>query len=185
MACVNARAAAVMWLQLPDALRQPHAACCRSHAWFDSVSAHPISLHGLQVGDWVATRKDIEHVNAAWLILPVSNFVAALVGPSLDQAYVPAMQFWFAFALMLWVLLFAITFAKAILVTDNGGCNILLVVNGLPRLQLVCTWMLHGCMAAWLHGCMADVFMQPRAITAFTIPVVPHTHHLLLLSRNA
>jgi tellurite resistance protein TehA-like permease len=70
----------------------------------------------------VASRKDLEHVNAAWLILPVGNFVAALVGPGLDPAYTMAMQFWFAFALMAWVLLFALTFAKAVLVTDNGGC---------------------------------------------------------------
>jgi tellurite resistance protein TehA-like permease len=73
------------------------------------------------VGDWVATRKDIEHVNAAWLVLPVGNFVAALVGPVLDAAYQPAMQFWFAFALMAWCLLFALTFAKAVVMTDNGG----------------------------------------------------------------
>lgn len=88
----------------------------------------------LQVGDWIATRKDLEHINAAWLILPVGNFVAALVGPGLDQAYVPAMQFWFAFALMLWVLLFAITFAKAIIMTDNGG------------------WFAGSCSWWWRHG---------------------------------
>jgi hypothetical protein len=74
-----------------------------------------------QVGDWVAGRKDIEHVNAAWLLLPVGNFVAALVGPALDSSYAPAMQFWFAFALMTWALLFALTFAKAVVMTDNGG----------------------------------------------------------------
>ncbi len=114
----------------------------------------------------MATRKDLEHVNAAWLILPVSNFVAALVGPGLDQAYVPAMQLWFAFALMLWVLLFAITFAKAIIVTDNGGC-----CATLCWLSVAC----HACSVDVRGCCSADVFMQARGDTVFIIPVMPHT----------
>jgi tellurite resistance protein TehA-like permease len=69
----------------------------------------------------VACRKDIEHVNAAWLLLPVGNLVVALVGPNLDPNYIPAMQFWFAFGLMTWALLFAMTFAKAVVMTDSGG----------------------------------------------------------------
>jgi tellurite resistance protein TehA-like permease len=100
-----------------------HACCLRLKRNGCAITQNTL-VHNLQVGDWIATRKDIEHINAAWLILPVGNFVAALVGPGLDQAYVPAMQFWFAFALMLWVLLFAITFAKAIIMTDNGECPV-------------------------------------------------------------
>lgn len=34
-----------------------------------------------QVADWIAFRKDLEHVNAAWMIMPVGNAVAAYVGP--------------------------------------------------------------------------------------------------------
>jgi tellurite resistance protein TehA-like permease len=73
------------------------------------------------VGDWIATRKDLEHVNSSWMIPPVGNLLAALVGPALDAAYIPAMQFWFAFAIVLWMLLFAITFTKAVLHTESGA----------------------------------------------------------------
>ena len=73
------------------------------------------------MGDWIAIRKDIEHVNAAWMVMPVSNFVAALVGPVLSPKYVDAMQFWFGVAFVCWVLLFAVTFNRAILHVDEGN----------------------------------------------------------------
>ncbi len=41
----------------------------------------------MQVGMWISDRKDIEHVNAAWMIMPVSNFVSAFVGPMLNPMY--------------------------------------------------------------------------------------------------
>ena len=74
----------------------------------------------MQIGDWVAQRKEIEHINAAWMMMPVGNFVAAAVGPMLDSAYRDAMQLWFAVAFVMWVVLFAVTFYRAIVVPDYG-----------------------------------------------------------------
>lgn len=105
-------------LMLYAALVAPHSLpLAKVLFWVGAPTTLLLSI--IRVGDWIATRKDLEHFNASWLLLPVGNFVAALVGPGLDAAYAPAMQFWFAFALMLWVLLFAATFAKAVLVPDN------------------------------------------------------------------
>ncbi|PNH09480.1 Glutaredoxin-C6 [Tetrabaena socialis] len=70
------------------------------------------------VGGWIAAKKELEHVNASWMMMPVANFVAAAVGPMLDSAYRDAMQLWFAFALLLWVALFAITLYKAFVMPD-------------------------------------------------------------------
>jgi tellurite resistance protein TehA-like permease len=71
----------------------------------------------VRMGDFIALRKDLEHVNASWMIAPVGNFVAALVGPVLSPRYTDAMQFWFAVALFSYLVLFVITFYKAIVHT--------------------------------------------------------------------
>ncbi|KAG1668505.1 hypothetical protein FOA52_012099 [Chlamydomonas sp. UWO 241] len=71
-------------------------------------------LSFIKVGGWLSVRRDMEHVNAAWIIMPVQNFVSALVGPMLDPDYTWAMQFWFSFAFVMWLVLFALTFVKAV-----------------------------------------------------------------------
>ncbi|KAG1678390.1 hypothetical protein FOA52_015157 [Chlamydomonas sp. UWO 241] len=71
-------------------------------------------LSFIKVGGWLSVRRDMEHVNAAWMIMPVQNFVSAMVGPMLDPDYTWAMQFWFAFAFVMWLVLFALTFVKAV-----------------------------------------------------------------------
>ena len=81
--------------------------------WFGAPISMLISL--LKISSWIASNRDIEHINAAWMISPVSAFVAAVVGPGLDANYIPAMQFWFGFAFIMWLLLFALTFQKAVL----------------------------------------------------------------------
>mmetsp|Transcript_38079 Transcript_38079/g.84818 ORF Transcript_38079/g.84818 Transcript_38079/m.84818 type:complete len:945 (+) Transcript_38079:211-3045(+) len=81
--------------------------------WIGAPSGLFVSLY--RVGDWLATRKDLEHVNAAWMIMPVSNFVAAMVGPIIDPKYTDACQFWFGFAFVMWLALFALTFVKSII----------------------------------------------------------------------
>lgn len=58
-----------------------------------------------QVGEWLSVRRELEHVNSAWMIMPVSNFVAALVGPMLDVDYRDAMQvrgLWYKCEILCW-----------------------------------------------------------------------------------
>ncbi|KAG2443533.1 hypothetical protein HXX76_001885 [Chlamydomonas incerta] len=70
------------------------------------------------VGSWIALKKELEHVNASWMLMPVANFVSAAVGPMLDTNYRDAMQFWFAFAILMWVALFTITLYKTIVMPE-------------------------------------------------------------------
>lgn len=78
-----------------------------------------MALSIVRVGDWIAHRKELEHLNGGWMLVPAANFVAAFVGPMLDGKYVNAMQFYFAFGIFLWMLLFPITFFRAIVHMDN------------------------------------------------------------------
>jgi len=87
------------------------------------VRCRPRARACSQVGDWVSARKELEHVNAAWIIMPVQNFVAALVGPWLDANYRLPMQFWFAFAFVAWLLLFVVTFLKAVVQKPDDDRN--------------------------------------------------------------
>lgn len=81
--------------------------------WIGAPTSLFVSL--LKWGSWIGVRKDMEHVNPAWMVSPVSAFVVALVGPGLDNNYLPAMQFWFGFAFLSWLLLSALTFHKTVL----------------------------------------------------------------------
>lgn len=49
--------------------------------WVGAGSNMAITI--FRVGFWIATKKDYEHLNATWIVVPVSNFVAAFVGPIL------------------------------------------------------------------------------------------------------
>ncbi|KAG2453177.1 hypothetical protein HYH02_002501 [Chlamydomonas schloesseri] len=84
--------------------------------WIGAPTALFLSI--VWVGSWIALKKEIEHVNAAWMMMPVANFVSAAVGPLLDPAYRDAMQFWFAFAFIMWMALFVITLYKAFVMPD-------------------------------------------------------------------
>ena len=72
-----------------------------------------VSLY--KTSSWFATRKDIEHIDAGWMISPVSNWVTALVGPMLDPNYVPAMQFFYIFSFISYLLLSSLVFYQAVL----------------------------------------------------------------------
>ncbi|KXZ47349.1 hypothetical protein GPECTOR_36g72 [Gonium pectorale] len=84
--------------------------------WIGAPTSLLISI--IWVAGWIALKKELEHVNASWMMMPVGNFVAAAVGPMLDSAYRDAMQLWFAFAFLMWVALFAITLYKAFVMPD-------------------------------------------------------------------
>lgn len=84
--------------------------------WIGAPTSLFLSL--VWVGGWIALKKELEHVNASWMMMPVGNFVAAAVGPMLDSAYTDACQFWFAFALLLWLGLFIITLYKSFVMPD-------------------------------------------------------------------
>lgn len=86
--------------------------------WIGAPTSLSISI--ARVGSWIASAKEVEHVNAAWMIVPVGNFVSAMVGPMLDNNYRAPMQFWFAFAMIMWLALFAITLQRAITHIDYG-----------------------------------------------------------------
>lgn len=36
----------------------------------------------------------LQHINAAWMVMPVSNAVSAMVGPIVEIKYKDACQFW-------------------------------------------------------------------------------------------
>ncbi|KAG2497195.1 hypothetical protein HYH03_004784 [Edaphochlamys debaryana] len=84
--------------------------------WIGAPTSLAISL--IWVSGWIASKKELEHVNAAWMLMPVGNFVAAAVGPVLDPAYRNAMQFWFAVAFMFYCCLLVITVYKAFVMPE-------------------------------------------------------------------
>lgn len=47
---------------------------------------------GSHAGDWIVSRHDLEHISAAWMIMPVSNAVSAMVGPAIQVKYRDACQ---------------------------------------------------------------------------------------------
>ncbi|DBA68888.1 TPA: hypothetical protein ACH3X2_013364 [Trebouxia sp. C0005] len=81
--------------------------------WIGAVGV--LMLAFIKVGDWISHRFDVEHVSAAWLVAPVGGpFVMALVAPAISRAYVEAALFGFGFALIMWLVLFTMTFQRAI-----------------------------------------------------------------------
>lgn len=81
-----------------------------------------------KLGEWVGMRHELEHVHSQWMILPVGLSVAGLVGPMIpffDEDNENAVgnvliaRFFQSFAVMMWVVLFVITFFK-VLTTHNS-----------------------------------------------------------------
>ena len=70
------------------------------------------------VARWITDIHSNEHLNPAWLMPPMSCFVIAFIGPFLDQRYTEAMYLWFAFAFIVSVPLYVITFHKAIVFNE-------------------------------------------------------------------
>mmetsp|Transcript_13654 Transcript_13654/g.43079 ORF Transcript_13654/g.43079 Transcript_13654/m.43079 type:complete len:611 (-) Transcript_13654:65-1897(-) len=74
-----------------------------------------MALTVVMLGRWVSERKEDEHINAGWMIPPLSNFVAALVCPSVAGGkHAEACFFFYSIALLMWLALFAVTFRKAV-----------------------------------------------------------------------
>lgn len=48
----------------------------------------------IRVGDWISTRKEMEHIHASWIMPTVGAFVMALVGPTLAASYRQAAYLW-------------------------------------------------------------------------------------------
>lgn len=84
--------------------------------WIGAVVIMLMAIH--LVSSWISRRHCIDHINTAWIMPPVGTFIAALVGPTLDENYTEAAYFWFAFAFVMWLILFPITFYKAIVFVD-------------------------------------------------------------------
>jgi len=82
-----------------------------------------------KIGEFVGLAHDMEHVHTTWLMLPVGSMVAAFVAPLVpmmvgDYADAPTnvllAQFFYSFALLLWITLFVILFLK-IVTTPNSN----------------------------------------------------------------
>ncbi|KAK9807721.1 hypothetical protein WJX72_007166 [[Myrmecia] bisecta] len=80
--------------------------------WIGAVGSLVISF--ITVGNWIAKLREIEHVNAAYIMPTVGLFVMPIVAPKLSADYTEAAYFWFSFALLMWLALFTITLQKAI-----------------------------------------------------------------------
>ncbi|CAD7704182.1 unnamed protein product, partial [Ostreobium quekettii] len=65
-------------------------------------------------GNWLAERHSDDHINPGWLIGPVGLFIAALVMPGIDEDYQDAAYLWFGPAVLMWIVLFTITFYRAV-----------------------------------------------------------------------
>ncbi|RYG51170.1 hypothetical protein EON67_03910, partial [archaeon] len=77
------------------------------------VGAGPmLVLAFVRVADMLAVPADEESLNPSWLVAPVGLFVAASVGPKIDPSYREVMSFYFAFAFMMWVIIFVLMFSR-------------------------------------------------------------------------
>eukprot|EP00041_Stephanoeca_diplocostata_P019409 m.418837 g.418837 ORF g.418837 m.418837 type:complete len:1030 (-) comp21294_c1_seq7:310-3399(-) len=94
--------------------------------WIGSI-VH-VMLTTAKFGEWIGKPYELEHVHPSWIILPVGGFVSALVAPivravaspiSSDEATaigttndVELASFFYAFAFLMWIVLFTVTFYK-------------------------------------------------------------------------
>ncbi|KNC79050.1 hypothetical protein SARC_08537 [Sphaeroforma arctica JP610] len=81
-------------------------------AWI-GVAAH-LSMSIVIVARWIGRSHDWEHIDHTWLIVPVGNFITSAVLVSGDPEFFEFGLYLFGFALLMWLMLFAITLQKHI-----------------------------------------------------------------------
>jgi len=88
--------------------------------WIGAVG-HAI-LTVVKMGEWIGRSMELEHVYVQWMMIPVGLAVAALVAPivgtfdienSNSKGNLLLARFFFSFAQLMWIILFAVTFLKA------------------------------------------------------------------------
>ena len=98
----------------------PHMAG-RVFFWIGAVGH--VLLTTIKMGEWISRRMELEHVHAHWMIYPVGLAVAAMMAPIIgpfaaDNEYSEGTnliaRFYFAFAYLMWIVLFAVTFLKVV-----------------------------------------------------------------------
>lgn len=89
--------------------------------WIGAVG-HAI-LTVVKMGEWIGRSLEMEHLYVHWMMMPVGLAVAALVAPIVDPFAVDnsnakgnllIARFFFSFAQLMWIVLFAVTFLKAV-----------------------------------------------------------------------
>lgn len=73
-----------------------------------------LALALLRVADMFASPSDEDSLNPSWIVAPVGLVVVASAAPRVDSAYVEIASFFYAFALMMWALLFFLMFSRKI-----------------------------------------------------------------------
>jgi tellurite resistance protein TehA-like permease/glutaredoxin len=83
-----------------------------------------------KLGEWIGLRHELEHVHSQWMILPVGLSVAALIAPIVpffdvesenSAGNVLVARLFQSFAVVMWIVLFAINFLKV--VTTHNSDN--------------------------------------------------------------
>ena len=72
---------------------------------------------------WITYLHSQEHLNPAWLLPPIANFVCAFAAPLLDVNYTEASYLWFATATILVIPLYVLTFQKSVLFNEPDDRN--------------------------------------------------------------
>lgn len=119
-----------------------------------------------KMGEWIGNRLELEHVHPHWMILPVGLSVAGLVTPIVDLfdnansvGNILIARFFQSFAVIMWVVLFTISFFKV--VTSHNSDN---------RLRHgVFMWIAAPCVIglAEFSICVGDGFERSRCNASF------------------